>query len=774
MPDSTKTIGRVEDERLIRGKGRYIDDIELPGTLEIAFLRSTEAHARITGWDASEALALPGVKAVYRFNDLKPVLAQERLPLQFVATLPDNITPFVLAKNEVIYVGEPIALVAATSRYIAEDAVSRITVDYEPLPLVATCADALATAAPLVASDRTSNVIADMRQSFGDINVAFARAAGSVQLTLHQHRGSAHPIECRGVLAQRDQASGGLVFWSSTQLAHELRSFLVRVLGLDENLIRVIAPDVGGGFGAKYLVYAEEVAVAAAALILDQPLRWIEDRREHFLAALQERDQEWDIKVCFDSQGRLLGARGSLTHDQGAYTPQGVNIPFNSATAFPGPYILPAYDLRIRAVSTNKTPTSSVRGAGYPQGAFAMERALDRVADALHISRVEIRRRNLVPPTMMPYTTPLKSRSGATIVYDSGDFPKILDMALEEIDFGGFAERQDRARAGGTLIGLGVACGIKGTGRGPYESGTVRIGPSGTISIYTGASEMGQGIKTTLAHICARQFDVSPTSISVIAGDTATVPIGMGGFASRQTVTAGSSVHLAATAVRAKALRVASHLLEAAEDDLEFTDGSIHVKGSDLKVTLRQIAAAVYGSPGYSLPPGITPGLESAETYIPKGLTYGMACHAVQVSLDPVTCAPKIERYVVVNDAGVLINPDIVAGQIIGGVVHGIGNALFERMVFDQNAQPITTTFAEYLLPTATEVPRITVKPVSYPSTLNPIGVKGVGESGVVPAAAAIVSAIENALGRANLQITEIPLSPNRLFELMYGVGQGN
>jgi carbon-monoxide dehydrogenase large subunit len=574
------------------------------------------------------------------------------------------------------------------------------------------------------------------------------------------------------VLANPDPLLGSLTLWSSTQLAHELRSVIMRVLDLDENRLRVVTPDVGGGFGAKYLVYAEEAAIAAAALISGKPLKWVEDRREHFLAALQERDQDWKIEVAYDRDGRLLGARGHLFNDQGAYTPQGINIAYNAATAFPGPYVLPAYDMLIHAVSTNKVPTSSVRGAGYPQGTFAMERALDRIADKLGISRVDIRRRNLIGPDRMPYATPLKSRSGASIIYDSGDFPKVLDTALELIDYAGFPERQARARAEGRLAGIGVACGIKGTGRGPYESGTVRIGPSGKISIYTGASEMGQGIKSALAQICARQLGVLPNAISVVAGDTGTVPLGMGGFASRQTVTAGSSVHLAASAVRAKVLLIASHMLEAAVEDLEIEGGAVHLKGvSEMRVTLREVAAAVYGSPGYSLPEGIGPGLESDDTFLPKGLTYGMGCHAVELELDQVTWAPKITRYIVVNDAGVLINPTIVEGQIIGGVAHGIGNALYEWMGFDANGQPFTTTLAEYLLPTSTEVPRITVKAVEYPSTTNPLGVKGVGESGVLPAAGAIISAIENAVGRPDFHIDDIPLSPDKLFSLIQQVG---
>lgn len=763
---------RAEDARLIRGAGCYLGDLLLPGTLEVAFLRSTQAHAKIVGFDPRAALEISGIEAIYRLDDIRKALVRDRLPLQFIGTLPANITPYVLAKDEVVYVGEPIAIVVASTRYLAEDAVSRINVEYEPLPVVVTMRDGLAPNAPLVASDRSSNIVAEVRQSYGDIAAAFANPAGTVQLKLAQHRGAAHPIEGRGALANPDPALRSLMFWSSTQLAHELRSVLMQMLGFDENQVRVLTPDVGGGFGAKYLAYAEEVAIAAAALALKKPLRWVEDRREHFLAALQERDQEWKLEIAYDRTGCLLGARGNLFHDQGAYTPQGINIPYNSATAFPGPYILPAYDLIIHAISTNKVPTSSVRGAGYPQGAFAMERALDSVADKLGISRVDIRRRNLVRPEQMPYSTQLKSRSGSSIIYDSGDFPKILETALDHIGYTDFLERQASLRTEGTNIGLGIACGIKGTGRGPYESGLVRIGSSGRISVYTGASEMGQGIKTTLAEICGREFGIPAEQITVIAGDTATVPIGMGGFASRQIVTAGSSVHLAAGEVRAKVLRIASHLLEAAEEDLEIENGAVSVKGiPEMKLTLREIAAAVYGSPGYSLPKNIGPGLESAATFVPKGLTYGMSCHAVELEIDDVTFAPKIRRYVVINDAGVLVNRTIAEGQIVGGAVHGIGNALYERMIFDSLGQPLTSTLADYLLPTATEVPEISVDLVSYPSTTNPIGVKGIGEAGVVPAAAAIASAIESAIGKPTFRIESIPTSPDQIFSLLQRPG---
>ena len=736
--------------------------------LEVAFLRSPHAHARIGNIDARRALEVPDVVAVYTLRDLCPPLVREQLPLQFPdAKLDQDLGPFVLARDEVVYVGEPIALVVAKSRYVAEDAAAQIDIAFEPLPVVADCLTARSSAAPLVHTARKSNVVAELRQSYGDIAGAFSGAHERIRVSLKQHRGGAHPIETRGAVAAYERSEHRLTVWSSTQLAHELRSFMMRMLDLDDNAIRIITPDVGGGFGAKYLVYAEEVALAAAAIKLRQPLKWIEDRREHFIAALQERDQHWDIEVACAADGRLLGVSGSLIHDQGAYTPQGINIPYNSATAFPGPYMLPAYDLQLVAVSTNKVPTSSVRGAGYPQGTFAMERCLDRIADRLGLDRVEVRRRNLIPAAQIPYATPLQSRSGSKIVFDSGDFIAILEDAVAEIDRAGFAERQGHARAQGRLIGLGVACGIKGTGRGPYESGMVRIGPSGRISVHSGAAPMGQGLKTTLAQICAEQFGLEPSAISVFAGDTAAVPYGMGGFASRQTVTAGSSVHLAACQVREKVLQIAAHVFEADVGDLEIVDGVVKIKGIPHPgLSLREVASVVYGSPGYAIPKGFTPGLESAETFLPKGLTYGMACHAVELEIDIGTCSVQINRYVVVNDSGTLINPDIVEGQIVGGVVHGIGNALFEWMGFDASGQPLTTTFAEYLLPTATEISRVDVRLPQYPSPLNPLGVKGVGESGTLPTAAAIVSAIESALNGAGLELDEIPISPGKLFAL--------
>jgi carbon-monoxide dehydrogenase large subunit len=540
------------------------------------------------------------------------------------------------------------------------------------------------------------------------------------------------------------------------------------LLRLDENQLRVVAPDVGGGFGAKFVMYPEEVTLAAACLLLRRPIKWIEDRREHFLAAIQERDQYWDLEAAFDNDGRLLGVRGAMIHEQGAYTPQGINLPYNASTALPGPYLLPAYELDVRVAETNKVATMPVRGAGYPEGAFAMERLLDRIADELGLERSEVRRRNLVPAEKMPYVSPLKTRAGSPVALDSGDFPACQRMALDAVDFAGFSARQRQARQEGRYLGLGVGNGVKGTGRGPFESGIVRIGRSGRISVYTGAMPMGQGIKTALAQICAEQFGVAPAEVTVAAGDTAVIPYGQGGFASRQTVTAGSAVHLAAAAVREKALKVAAHLLEVSVSDLVLREGRIEIAGAPGSgLSLREVAEAVSGVPGYAMPGKFDPGLESMQSFLPSALTYGGGCHAVELEVDIETCGIRILRYIIVNDSGRIINPPIVEGQLTGGAAHGIGNALFEWMGYDDEAQPVTTTFADYVMPGATEVPRIEVKLAEFPSPLNPLGVKGVGESGCVPAAGAIIAAIEDALTPFGVRIGEYPVTPARLFALL-------
>ena len=763
---------RVEDPALLCGRGSFVADLAMPDALAAAFVRSPFAHAALGKIDKTAALALDGVHAVYTLDDLRPYLTSDRTPLGQSVTelvglaarkLRDDITPFILARDEVCYVGDPVAVVIAADRYLAEDAASRVNADYRPLPAISDCRTAAKPGAALVHRRAPSNILVEYTVGYGDCERAFAEAARVFELSLTQHRGCPHPLEGRGVLARYNGIEDRTTIWTSTQSPHEVRLSLVQLFGVADEKLRVITPDVGGGFGAKYLIYPEEVVVPLAARLLRRPVRWIEDRRENFLTAIQERDQHWHLQVALDDGARLLAVRGSLINDQGAYTPHGINVSYNSATAVPGPYRLPNYRLDVTAVETNKVPTMPVRGAGYPQGTFAMERLLDLAAANLGIDRAEMRRRNLIPADAMPYTTPLKTRGGSPVKYNSGDFPKCQAMALEAAGYDEFAARQAQARAQRRYIGIGIANGMKGTGRGPFETGIVRIGRSGTISVYSGAAAMGQSTKTMLAQLAADQFGVAPEEVNVVAGDTAYVSMGHGGFASRQTINAGSSTHLAARAVRDKTLKLAADLLGVAADRLVLKDGRVVASGSNLSIGLGDLAREATGIPGYSLPKGIEPGLEQAANFMPAGLAYSNSSHCVEVEVDIETGAVGILRYVVVSDCGRLLHPDIVEGQIVGGVVHGMGNALFERMVYDENAQPLTTNFGEYLLMTATELPSIEVFTHVSPSPLNPLGVKGVGECGVIPAAAAIVSAVENALQPFGMRIAETPLFPERI-----------
>ena len=759
-------ITRLEDEPLLRGRGRFVDDIALPGLLHVAFARSPHPHALIRGIDKAAALAVPGVHVVLDLDDIAKVMTNRRMVRVSNSGMPlDKAWLYALANGEVCYVGEPVAMVIADSRYVAEDAAALVSVDYDVQPFVADVRQS--ASGPPVRRELNSNVITGYKVSFGDTDAAFAKAAHVFRQELWQHRGAAHSIEARGTVAEIHPAGGSITVHASTQKAHDLQQTLTSLLNFDESL-RVIAPDIGGGFGAKLCVYSEDVAVVAAAKLLNRSLKWAEDRREYFTNAVHERDQYWALEIAVDAEARVTGIRGRLLHDTGAYTVQDPNIPYNSASTMSGPYTIPALNIDVTIAMTNTTPVSSVRGAGYPQAAFAMERLLDLVAREMKLDRAEVRRRNLIPPQKMPYQKPIKARSGVTIQYDSGDYPACQAETLKAIGWDDFGKRQQEARAAGRYLGIGLAHGVKGTGRGPFESGLVRVSRTGRITVFTGASAMGQGLGTAMAQIAASQLGVPVDKIHVVAGDTGGVSLGLGGFASRQTVTAGSSVHLAAKAVADKAKKVASHMLEAAEDDLELVDGEVRVVGApQLSVKLAEIARILQGAPGYSFPPGVDPGLESNVMHRTDPLAYANACHAAEVEVDVETGEVKILRYVALQDSGVLINPMMVEGQVHGGVAHGIGNTFYEWMGYDAAGQPVTTTFADYLLPTATEIPKLETLYKETPSPLNPLGVKGVGEAGTIPAAAALISAVEDALTPFNVRIGQVPLTPMKLVEMI-------
>ncbi len=760
---------RLEDPPLLKGEGRYVDDIRLEGCLSCAFVRSQHAHARVRGIDAAKARALPGVHAVLTLDDLAPVLAKRRMVREpATGGKPrENLWPFALTAGEVAYVGETVALVVAKNRYVAEDAAALVDVDYEILPPVVDCREAPSNAL-LARNDLSTNVIGSQRVAYGDTEAAFRGATHIYREELYQHRGSAHPLETRGIVAEYVGANGGVTAWASTQKAHDLQQNLASFIRIDENHLRVATPDVGGGFGPKLCVYSEDVAVVAAAKLLRRSLKWIEDRREHFLAAVQERDQYWNVEIAVDGDARILGIRGKLIHDQGAYALQDVNLPYNSASALTGPYIVPNFAMEVVVVHTNKAPVSSVRGAGYPQAAFAMERLMDRVAREHSLTRTEVRLRNLIQAEQMPYEVPLKARSGASILYDSGDYPTTQRELLARAGWDDFAARQKTARDCGRHIGIGLAHGIKGTGRGPFEGAIVRVSGTGKVSLLTGAAAMGQGVATAMAQICASELGMAPADIGVVTGDTAVISTGLGGFASRQTVMAGSSVHLAARAVADKAKALAGMLLQMQPDDLELSNGQVRVKAApERAIALAELARILRGGPGYAFPPGFEPGLEASAAFRSDLLAYANACHVAEVEVDIETGEVRILRYLALHDSGNQINPMIVEGQTKGAIAHGIGNALFEFMGYDREGQPTTTTFADYLMPSATEVPNIDASYRHTPSPLNPLGVKGAGEAGVMPVSPAIMSAIENALEPFGVRIAEVPLMPHRLLALI-------
>jgi carbon-monoxide dehydrogenase large subunit len=759
-------VPRLEDFSLLTGGARFVDDIPAPGALHAAFVRSPHPHALIRGIDAGAARAMPGVVAVLALDDLAPVLRQRRMVrVSNSGTKLDQSWPFALADGEVSFVGEPVVIVVASDRYIAEDAAAVVAVDYDLLPAAIDCR---VERAPTVRRELTTNRVIAYKVAYGDSDAAFAKAAHVVHEDLWVHRGAAHSMEGRGILVQISDRETQI--WASTQKAHDLKNALADYIDLDESRLRVATPDVGGGFGPKLCVYPEDVATVAAATLLRRSVKWIEDRREHFTNAAQERDQYWSIEIAVDADGKVLGLRGNLIHDVGAYALQDVNIPYNSASMMSGPYIVPSLLMDVAVAATNKTPVSSIRGAGYPQAAFAMERMMDRVARELKIDRAELRRRNLIPTEKMPYTKPLKARSGAPMQYDSGDYPTCQAMVLQAAEWEGFRERQRAALAQGRYIGIGLAHGIKGTGRGPFESGIVRVSNTGRVTVYTGAAAIGQGLQTALAQVAASELGLRADEITVVPGDTSGVAIGLGAFASRQTVTAGNSVLLAARAVADKAKKLASHILEAAEHDLELVNGEVRVVGApQLSVKLAELSRILKGAPGYGFPPGVDPGLDANVNWRTDALAYANACHVAEVEVDIETGEARILRYFALQDSGVLINPMMVDGQLHGSIAHGIGNALFEWMGYDDAAQPVTTTFADYLLLTATELPAMTTMFKETPSPLNPLGCKGVGEVSTIPTAAAVISAVEDALSPFGVRISQVPIMPNELVELIGG-----
>jgi len=784
---TTRMVGekvqRVEDERLLRGQGRYVDDLA-PGALEVAVLRSPHAHARIVEIDVDPVLDVEGVVAVWTYDDLEGPMA-EPLPLLIPhPALTHGRTQYALAKDEVNYVGEAVAFVVAESRYVAEDAVSLIRVAYEPLPAVVGV-EAARRADHLVHDDVPGNVAARLEQSTGDADAAITAAPHRLSLDLEVERSASTPLEGRGTVARWDRDSGRLQVWSSTQTSTGLRAAVATKLGLDLGQVDVITPDVGGGFGVKIVhPWPEELLVPMAAMALGRPVKFTEDRREHFISSAHERGQLQHVDVGFDDEGRLLGMSVQLWHDHGAYIPYGLIVPIITSTQALGPYKPEAYKVVFESLYTNTVIVTPYRGAGRPQGVFLMERTMDAIAAYLGRDRTEVRAANFIQPDEFPYDQRMTFQDGRPLVYDSGDYPGLLEKLKELVGWDEFESVRQEARAEGRRVGIGLACYVEGTGVGPYEGAHIHIETSGKVKVAIGLTSQGQGHRTAFAQIVADELGVPFEDVEVTTGDTRRMAYAVGTFASRAAVMSGSAVALAARQVKAKALRIAAEALEAAEEDLEIVEGHVQVRGApSSRLALGTVAvlsnplryafdeaskAATQFTVGNPDKPPVAeddePGLEGRDFYSPERSTFAAGMHAVVVETDPETAEVRILRYAVVHDCGTLVNPMIVEGQIHGGVAQGVGGALYERMAYDDSGQLLNASFMDFLMPYVTEVPeRIEIDHLETPSPLNPLGIKGAGEAGVIPSAAVFASAIEDAEG---IPIRSMPISPSELFEL--------
>jgi aerobic carbon-monoxide dehydrogenase large subunit len=767
--------------------GSFVDDINPDGILHAAILRSPFGHARIRSIDGRAARASAGVHAAYTAADLGGFNQPAPLGVPH-PNLTHGRTQRPLALDKVCYIGEAVAMVVAESRYLAEDALERIVVDWEPLPAVVDFRTAAQADQPRIHIDVPDNVAARFVQVVGDPEAAFSQAAHVFDEHLFIERSCGSPIEARGVVAVFDPRQSTLKVWDATQAPLTIKNGLANMLGMPEFKVDVIAPDVGGGFGTKIMMFfPEEVLVPWAAVQLQRAVKWTEDRREHFVAANQERGQDHHAQVAVDAEGHILGIRDTFIHDSGAYTPYGMVVPIITVTQLPGPYRVPNYYSDFTVVYTNTPCVSPYRGAGRPHACFIMERLVDRIARELKLDANEVRRRNLIQPEEFPWDVGLPFQDGAPTMYDSGNYPAALDLAEEMIDVPSFRLAQTAALAEGRYLGIGFATYVEGTGIGPYEGAHVRIEPSGKVIAMTGLTTQGQGHYTSFAQIVAAELGCDPTDVTVITGDTSQFNWGAGTYASRALVTAGNALGLAARAVREKTLRLASDLLEASASDLELTEGVARVRGAPgRELSLGALANAAnpiryaYGKDasqaalrlvkpreGAVLAEGDEPGLEARGFFAPERATWASGQHAATIEVDVGTGNVRFLRYVVVHDCGVIINPTIVEGQIHGGVAQGIGGSFFERLHFDDSGQLINASFMDFLIPTTTEVPEIEVAHIETPSPLNPLGVKGVGEAGAIPVPALLAEALEDALAPLGVRVREMPLSPARVRELI-------
>jgi carbon-monoxide dehydrogenase large subunit len=768
-----RRVRRKEDRRLLTGTGRYVADLKLEGTVEAAFLRSSFAHALIRSIDTSPADALSEVIKLLTAPDIEGEIEpftrfvdQEHTPPELQEAIDPVVKPCpieILASDRVRYVGQPVAVVVAASRYEAEDALELVEVDYEPIDVVMDPEKALAPDAPLIHEHLEGNIQAHYEVDVGDVDKAFEEADASFSLKIRTPRVAANPIETRGVLASFDRSRGEMTIWMSTQVPYMVRTRVAEMLHLDEDRIRVIAPEVGGGFGPKVNIYPEDLIVPYLSIVLDRPVRWIEDRREHLLSTAHSRDQVHTVEIACTSDGRITALRDRFQLDCGAYNPFSLTCAYNTAAHLRGPYAIPNYRIRGECVLTNKMPNVPYRGAGRPEAVFTMDRVIDEAARRLDMDPAEMRFRNLIKAEDMPYDQGMLYRDGGRVVYDGGDYPAALEKVMEMVGYEDVRARQ----AAGTErpIGVGLSFYVEGTGIGPYEGAMVRVDPTGHVVAHVGSAPHGQSHETTLAQIVADSLGVDFGDVAVRAGDTGLLPHGIGTFASRSAVTAGTALIGAAGRVREKIMAVASVMLEVDPEDLVLDGGRVEAKGAPARsLALAEIAHAAAPGPRSLVPPGMDHGLEASYYFVPPTVTFAYGVHAVVIEIDEELGSIVLEKYAVVHDSGKLLNPTVVEGQIHGGVAQGVGCALYEEIVYDDEGQLLTSTFMDYLLPTSMEVPHIDQDHQEWGTDRNPLGVKGVGEGGAISPPAAIANALADAYRSKGLESVPIPLSPERVW----------
>lgn len=754
-----RRVERKESRRLITGAGSFVGDLSLPGMVEGAVLRSSHAHGRIIKIDATRALQLPGVIAVYTAADIGDVPG---FPTTFIPG-PELALTFQrpLARAKVRYVGEPLAFVVAVDRYAAEDAIDEIEVQIEPLDVVVDARHATDAGVPLIHDGTAENAVYHLRDQKGDVDDGMRRAPHRLQKSFATHRHTGVPIEPRGLLAQHDNTTGVLTVWGPTKVIHRTRKILSDLLKLPEGRIRCVEPDVGGGFGFRGEFFPEDFLVPWAALQLSRPVRWIEDRQEHFLATNHSRQQWHELEIGFDAEGRLLAMRDRILMDMGAYIrPNGLVAPTHTVASLPGPYRVPTFDIQFACVLTNKTPHGSYRGPGMFEACFVRETAIDMVARYLGRDPADIRRLNMISPEEMPYAVGTHEY-GHEVIFDGGDYRATLNAALDELGYLEARALQKRERAQGKYFGIGFASFVEPSGIGVSETGRVVLELSGRVTLYTGAASVGQGVDTALAQICADTLGADIEDVSVIRGDTSIIPEGGGAWGSRTTVLGGSAVFAASGMLREKLSSLASLRLQAPKELLRFEKGVVTVEGEPhASLTLQDVAG---------LPEAAAADLDVSHTFKQPNITYAYGTAAALVEVDPGTGSVIIHKYVMISDLGKVINPTIVEGQFIGGMAQGIGGVLLEELIHDEQGQLLTTTLADYLVPTAYEMPRQVIVRIreDAPSPLNPLGVKGAGEGGIVPTGAVLANAVSDALAPLGIEFSSLPLTHERIRALV-------